>query len=210
MALEQARHLIGYDKEKGITRAGYNCRRLNIRNENGHVTADLIDDSRQEDMIDNCDAFSALTFYLIALDQLGHLFVKKSKRKSVYVASLLEIAKTNEFSDEGCRMAVENLRNSLCHSFGLVNMANSKNCFCKFTLDFTTVDKIIQLPTAPWNGDWEDKSEATQIEIGVFPLCNAIEKVIVSIVEQYKRGEIPCSIENNEELKTRFTIVCNS
>lgn len=77
LTLEQARHLIGYDKEKRITRAGYYCRKLRIKSDYNAFTEDIADfakDDRPEDEATICDAFSALIMYLIALDQLSNLF----------------------------------------------------------------------------------------------------------------------------------------
>jgi hypothetical protein len=208
MALEQARHLIGYDKEKGITRAGYNCRRLNIRNENGHVTADLIDDSRQEDMIDNCDAFTALTLYLISLDQLGCIFTSGSRDLKIWdLLKCLEIPQLKgedyQTTDKILR-SIDSLRNSLCHNFGLA-AKNASDCH-KFILDFNDSDCAIKLPVKHWNGNWNDKTEEMQTTVFVFPFCNAIEAAIASVLEKHKSDEFQCSMDV-EELKTRFTIM---
>lgn len=202
LALEQARHLIGYTKEKGVSIAGYKCRGLNITEKDGHITADRIEDNRSKDDIDVCDAFSALSLYLIALDQLGHLFVKG--KESVKVGEILKKAKISEFGNEDIRKAIKQLRNSLCHNFGL---ANNRKPFYKFTLDFNDENKIIELPMKVWDGNWSDKMKETQTTINIFPLCNAIEKAINSVITQYEHGEILCVISDLEEIKSRFTLL---
>ena len=202
LALEQARHLIGYDKEKGVSAAGYESSKLSIIEKHGHVTAEIKEDNRPKDVIDICDAFSALSLYLIALDQLGHLFVKGEE--SVKVSGILKKAKISEFRNEDIRKAIKQLRNSLCHNFGL---ANCRKPFYKFTLDFYEENKVIEMPMKGWNGEWSDKSEETQTTVYVFPLCNAIEKAIESVITQYEHGEIQCVINEIEEVKSRFTIL---
>ena len=202
LALEQARHLIGYDKKQGISVDGYKYRGLKIKEKDGHITAEISEDNRPIDVLDICDAFSALSLYLIALDQLGHLFVKG--KESVKVGAILKKAKIAEFGKEDTRKAIKQLRNSLCHNFGL---ANNRKPFYKFTLDFEKIDKIIEMPAKVWDGNWADKSEETQTTIYVFPLCSAIEKAIDSVILQYKNGKINCEIIDMEEIKSRFTVL---
>ena len=149
-----------------------------------------------------CDAFSALSLYLIALDQLGHLFVKG--KESVKVGEILKKAKISEFGNEDIRKAIKQLRNSLCHNFGL---ANNRKPFYKFTLDFNDENKIIELPMKVWDGNWSDKMKETQTTVHIFPLCNAIEKAINSVITQYEQGEIQCVISDIEEVKSRFTVL---
>lgn len=202
LALSQARHMIGYDKNKGISFAGYACRHMHIQWENDEINVDLIEDERNNEVVDICDAFSALTFYLIALDQLGHIFIKN--KRTVRVSDILELSGIVEFNEEETRMAIQQLRNSLCHSFSL---ANDKKPIYKYVLCFDDEEMIVKLPLVKYNSDWKDKSEDSKTIIYVFPLCNAIEKAIANIVSLFERGEIQCRVTEIEELETRFTIL---
>ena len=200
LALSQARRCIGYDSKKGCNMGNFAFRNTKIDNENGQLTVNCIEDNRKN--ADECDCFNALTLYLIALDQLGHIFVHG--RMSVKVDGILEKSGVEDFKNEKVRTAIENLRNSLCHNFGL---ANNRWHYNKFTLSYNNENAIVTLPHKEWDGIWSDKSKETQTIVNVFPLCNAIEKVIKSIVEKYENGEISCVIKNVEELKTRFTLI---
>ena len=197
LALSQARRCIGYDSKKECNMVNFTFRNTQIDNEDGQLTVNCIDDNRKN--ADECDCFNALTLYLIALDQLGHIFV--SGRKKLEVGEMLKRSRIEEFRDEEVQTAIENLRNSLCHNFGL---ANTKY---KFSLNFNSYDGIIKVPDKKFNIDWSDKSKETQTIVNVFPLCNAIEKVIKSIVEKYENGELSCVIDDVEELKTKFTLI---
>lgn len=202
LALEQARHLIGFDRTKSISNGQFKAR-------NFYVEAELCEkcndcEIKNKHCSDESDLFAALTLYFIALDQLGDLFGDATENKSVKISSILKKTKLKEFEDENVRSAIESLRNSLCHNFGL---ANNRRTFYKFSLDFSGDDGIVNLPQKQWNGTWSDKSKETQTIVNVFPLCNAIEKVIKSIVEKYENGELSCVIDDVEELKTRFTLI---
>lgn len=200
LALSQARRCIGYDSKKECNMVNFTFRNTQIDNEDGQLTVNCIDDNRKN--ADECDCFNALTLYLIALDQLGHIFAPR--QKSVKVGEILKKSGVEEFRDDKVQTAIENLRNSLCHSFGL---ANNRSPYNKFTLSYNNENAIVTLPHKEWDGIWSDKSKETQTIVNVFPLCNAIEKVIKSIVEKYENGELSCVIDDVEELKTRFTLI---
>lgn len=197
LALSQARRCIGYDSKKECNMVNFTFRNTQIDNEDGQLTVNCIDDNRKN--ADECDCFTALTLYLIVLDQLGHIFI--NPYRNTMIDKVLEKYGNDDFKDNRIVEAVKNLRNSLCHNFGL---ANTKY---KFSLNFNSYDGIIKVPDKKFNIDWSDKSKETQTIVNVFPLCNAIEKVIKSIVEKYENGELSCVIDDVEELKTRFTLI---
>ena len=198
LALTEARHLIGFDiSKKSIQRIDFEFR--NPIDPDEDAKSDCFN-TRDKGV---CDVFTALILYLVALDQLGHVFI--NNKKNVKICDLLKLSNVSQFKDRRILNAVKNFRNSLCHNFGL---ANNKRPFYKFTIDYKDREQILKLPQKTWKGVWNDKTEETQTIVYIFPLCNALEQVIDSITHQYTIGEISSSL-SLEELKTRFTIITN-
>lgn len=189
LALEQARHLIGYDNAQGINRCCFETRN----------TEAIINEMKDFCSDESC-LLGALTFYLIALDCLGCIFVKSKGNDRI--TKLLEEFDIECFKDLSSKKAVQNLRDSLCHNFGLANRSN-KYVLC---YDNGGNNDIFGIYRKQKKTDWSDKQIEHQTVINVFQLCRAFEDTISVIIRKYKEGIITSNIEN-DELKARFTIL---
>lgn len=203
LALRQARRLIGYNSvDKKISKRDFE-ERMGVAEENPEsdmYSKGLFSNANHEEM----DAMTALSLYLIILDQLGHIFDKK-KVKSVKIEEAIDLVEPPLFKSDEAK-AITNLRNSLNHNFGLANCYKGQGTH-KFVLHFKSNEDIpIVLPTTEWDGIWSNKSESSSCHIHVFAMCKSIESIVSNIIEQYKEGKLYPSISDAEELATRFTI----
>ena len=160
---------------------------------------------------DEADLFSALLQYFICLDQIGTLFYiedKIDKSDTNGIINAINMFSSINLSKRELE-ALKNLRNSLGHAFGLVNVDMSKkNATHKFLLNFKDeYESVISLPSRKneWNGDYLDKNEETSTIIYVFPLIRFIEETIANVIEEYKKGTLRFICM--EEIKARFTIL---
>ena len=160
---------------------------------------------------DEADIFTALLQYFICLEQIGTLFFINNKKDKSDTNGIINAI--NMFSSD-CPPkkeleAFKNLRNSLGHAFGLVNVDMAKKkATHKYTLNFSDeCDKIIKLPDKgnEWNGDYLDKKEKNSTIIYVFPLIRFIEKTIANVIEEYNKGTL--RFVYMEEIKARYTII---
>ena len=151
--------------------------------------------------------FTGLCCYLILLEQIGSLFIKKTYnigQKSNGIKIALENFSLLKPDEIACVMS---LRNCLAHNFSLAprpdkNQKLKKHKFClnyfeeSFAIDFNS----------EWDGTYTDKSDLTNTEIGVKPLCDLIEGVIVNLKNAVLNNEVKLIIKDISELTARFTV----
>lgn len=203
LALQSARFHCGIEENGNIDKFTFDSRQLLVEKIKAGVDINIPSDE--------ADMFSALLQYFICLEQMGTLFyIEEIKDRSDNNGIIKAI---NMFSPRKLstpeKEALKNLRNSLGHAFGLVNVDMSrKKATHKFLLDFKDeCDKPIKLPKQEWNGDYLDKSKETSTIVYVFPLIRFIEEIFANVVNKYK----DCTLRFRyiEEIKARFTIICN-
>lgn len=205
LALESARFHCGIVENGNIDNYTFNSRQQLVEKIQRGVDIKIPSDE--------ADIFSALLQYFICLEQIGTLFYIEEKMDNSDKNGIINAI--NMFSPRKISTketeALKNLRNSLGHAFGLVNIDMSrKKATHKFLLDFKDeCNCIISLPKKKheWNGDFLEKSKETSTIVYVFPIIRFVEEIIANVVNMYKDGKLRFSYM--EEIKARFTIICN-
>lgn len=161
---------------------------------------------------DEAELFTALFLYLNVLEQIGTLFCKDEKNG---IEKAIETFSSQELPAQDIK-EIKNLRNSLAHNFGLINLKNQSPTI-KYTIsiDYHETNSsnnavsncIIQLPKNEWSKDWSDKSDETSCTIYAFPLMRLCEDIIKEVVERCKEDKLTFAIEELEEIKARYTIL---
>lgn len=204
LALECARFHLGIKKNE---KPNYNA----FQSRHNFVEKILHDNKKQSsyedlDMVsDNAEIFSALMLYLNVLEQIGTLFCKTSKKKYCPIINAITDFYPKEMQDKE-KQAIKNLRNSLAHNFGLVNL-KGKSPTHKYTICFQNEGKkIIELPKTKWNKDYTDQSEKTSCLVYAFPLMTLVEDILSEIIKKYKQNKLKFAMPI-EEVKSRFTVL---
>lgn len=205
LAITQARILVGIKPGEKASRNKWKCRYLTENDELSKIVDNFFKGSQDEAM----NILTALSLYLIVLDQLGHIFASntnKSNRTGLAI-KLCKSISTHELSDKDIN-SIEHLRNSINHNFGLAAVNNTKNIGIeKFSIiiddngNHKPFNNEIQ-----WDGNWHDKTTETSTQIYPFSLINLIEDTLQYFVILYINHNIKSPL-STEELKTRFTIV---
>ena len=196
LALNSARFYCGYNPNTEYTKASFILRQ-------GIIEKD-IPDSLIDKNIDEGDLFTSLFLYLNCLEQIGNLFSNSKTKYGIdYALSGYSELKEKE------RTAIRCLRNSLAHSFGLVNYNNLIHLRFKYTLSYEdSKSSIVQLPSTMWN-DFSDKSEQSYTIIYIIPFIRMSESIMKKVVNDFYDGylKLGCNIE---EAKARYTFVIES
>jgi hypothetical protein len=169
-------------------------------------------------------SFLSLIGYLISLDLIGTVFAEpktkpktkpKTETKTNITNAIINAIETFGSPElKECKYAVNALRNSLAHNYGLVNtpykLENDKESLHKFTLsEEENNDGNIFDRKQEWErGNWKDKNENSSTVVNVRKLIKEIENLIENLQEKAKNGKLPIYLDGNiNELYARFTII---
>ena len=171
-----------------------------------------IEYANRDDIIENnlCNAevCCGLILYLILLDLIGCLFGKRTGVKCNGRNGIERALKAfSKLGDKEIR-AIVYLRNTLAHNFGLATEENANEKF-KYILSFDIDAPAIQLPSISWTGDYSDKNDSSSTVVGVYALCDEIEKVVSYIYKIYDEGDLTF-LKDTTEVSSRFTVIVNS
>ena len=145
------------------------------------------------------NSFIGLVNYLIILDMIGVVFTDK-KKVGERIEEVLQ-----KFGDITCkeeRKAIFGLRNCFAHNYGLVDDKEK----IKFMLD-DSCNKMIILPAAKWDGNYDKEDEFTRTIINPQILINKIEAIYEEVKKRVFEDYLSTNLTENE-LKSRFTIIC--
>lgn len=191
MALQDARLLNGRDKKTGKFK-------------------NII--LRDKDYFYNPNSFTGLVIYLILLDMIGHIFLKKGF-KTKHTNKIHKTLEQFSNLDDKEIAVVISLRNSLAHNYSLVNIPylEKKNYkeLHKFELIYVDTPFIISIPSElnKWKRkDFKDKRDESSTKIGVKKLIDEFENVYSNLNNEFKQGNVTLDSIGLEELKSRFTI----
>ncbi len=206
LALESAKFHLGFKDDDNHKDEGPDIFSFYQRN-------DDLNPSDDETYIIRCsnesELFTALFLYLNILEQIGLLFCEDTSENNNVINAINKF--DSQINSEE-RFAIKNLRNSLAHNFGLVNYNPKTN---KPTHKYTIYmgdekEKVIELPTKEWDGNYADKSKETSCIIYIYPLMKHIHSILKKAKAQYLNNELSFAIDNIEEIKSRFTIKVSS
>lgn len=152
--------------------------------------------------------------YLIILEQIGSCF------KPVYMPTIqgypiyLSLKYFSSLQEKECR-ALEALRHSFAHSFGLTNVFIDKktqkadpNKTHIFTLVSDEKLPMIILPINNWDGNHRIKNNNQYTQINIWKLGDFVEEIVKTVKDQYSRNNIDLILKGGiEELKTTYTIL---
>ncbi len=204
LALEKARHSCGIEQGVSANENTFGWR------QNMTELAQCLAERGIEKLpicTEETDLFTALFLYLNILEQLGVLFCGKNRG----IANSIKRFSNNKDGD-----VLRNLRNSLAHSFGLVNIKKCSKCHreyptIKFILSLNRDEtNVVQLAQKEWDGDYSDKSDKTSTTVYVFPFINLAEEIIAKARKETKDGRLDFALKDIEEIKSRFTILINN
>ncbi len=156
---------------------------------------------------------TSLLLYLICLEQIGNLFEDSEYGINKAVKEFHNNSnsrKLDKVSDDEL-VAIRNLRNSLAHNLGLVNIkTDNKKATHKYTLSFNKKNgnKIVTMPKNPFNGDYTDKNKDTSVIIYVPALIEMVESIITEVKNRVKAKTLKLDDSRFAEIQTRFTIRC--
>lgn len=200
MAIRSARYLTGRNVDLGNAK-GIRDMELDV----------LMKDDVTTYWLDNEFFFSGLAMYLIAIDCIGCLFDNTTVLSGEKDRSICRALESFSSLDKARIEAVNDLRNTLAHNFGLATekmlpKGNPKKYKHKFTLSFSDDAEAIKMPTTEWDGDYDNKEETTSTIIGVAAFCELMESIIANVYECNKKGQLKLRISENEA-KARFTVL---
>ena len=161
-----------------------------------------------ENNLCNAEVCCGLILYLILLDLIGCIFNKRTDVKCNSRNGIERALKTFSKLGDNEICAIVYLRNTLAHNFGLATEEKAKGNF-KYTLLFDIKAPAIQLPSISWTGDYSDKNETSSTVVGVYALCDEIEKVVSYIYKIYDEGNLTF-LKDITEVKSRFTVIFDS
>ena len=121
LALNQARKLGGAIQGEHVSRTQFLLRKVNEGHDAEEIADTLLGSYHDEEM----DVLTSLSLYLIILDQLGHIFGKRSDDSNRVKDAINAANVTSKMNEEELN-AIRNLRNSINHNFGLANYNPSK------------------------------------------------------------------------------------
>lgn len=195
LALEVARRICNVGKDGKIREIDFNFR--------NNIVEDIMEERPPKITSDEADIFTSLLIYLNCLEQIGILFCERNKVNPIKKA-------INNFSSESLSSekvnVLKNLRNSLAHNFGLVNVNPKNKPLNKFLLIFEHNDEIVKLPNKKWNGEYTVKSEETSTVIYTYSVIELVEQIIAKLQNCCVNEEVDFSIDI-EEVKSRFTVL---
>lgn len=198
MLLQIARHLSGRNIDTGDSENCFTAMQYELT-EHGDF---------EENKLFYGQIFAGTTMYLILLDLIGDLFINTEK-KEIDCTNGIKCALSYFSNCEGNdKKAVTGLRHTLAHNFGLAQCASkNSNGRRKYTLSFNPDSPLVKQPDEQWNCDFSNKSETTSTEIGVKALGDLAENVVKNIYGCYQLGTLKFPISDEEEIKSRFTIL---
>ncbi len=186
---------------------------LQCPNDNRKSTAQLALQNAQCNM---CDTLVTLLLYLICLEQFGKIFCKNKKNSDTNgIFKVLQQYSPKKFDDEQLK-AIKNLRNSLCHHFGLVcnNMHEKKDYQnYKFILSFVENDEAVICPEKEWDGSYDNLSSPvsmdkfdiqTSFQISVPSLIDIFKKTIENIRDAYNTNKLHIELGGAKTLEQRL------
>ena len=203
MVLKAARQYVGFDATTG--KADSVCEmQYNILFQGGSCN-DVLANKMLHPRL-----FSGVLLYLVLLEQIGTLFRVKSFGKPSGKNGIKDALKmfSSSLTDDEIE-AINDLRNSLAHNFGLATESNTyrvkRKKYHLFTLDFSQDAKLVVLPKEAWDGDFEHKYESNMTKIGVFAFCKQVEDIVEQLKKAANRREVELRL-SEAEAKARFTI----
>lgn len=102
------------------------------------------------------------------------------------------------------------LRNAFMHDFNLINIAQGKfkkEQTHRFVVYANLDNKVVTLPSIPWDGEFENKSwdKETETKINLFEFGNLVENVIKNVREKVILGEVEINEKNINAFINRYT-----
>lgn len=164
------------------------------------------------------NSWATALLYFIVLDQIGKCFINKLRKSKNFQG--FEIYKAlkhfSELSDVES-YALESLRHSFAHNYGLCNVKkdkNTKEIVAKHTHIFILTaaknGKLITLPEKGknWNGNFTSKVDESHTHINLWLLGDFVEDVFRNLKCEYEKDNVDLILEGGlDELKTRFTFL---
>ena len=204
MALSVARYLCCYNKGEDYSYSSFSKNRYII-------TEPTSEGVVSRPTYEEADVLVAILLYLIALEQIGELFIEPQSgngndpngiAEALYKYSVLKDDENGSKADK--IDAIKHLRHSLAHNFGLASDKQSQKY--KYKLTFDNENKyIIKLSDKKWNGDCTVKSDETSTKIHPINLIKEIERII-SAIQSDKEVEF-LKNKDLDEVKTKYTII---
>ena len=160
------------------------------------------------------NAWPTALLYLIILEQIGTCFINKQKEK-VYGNSIYKALKYFSDLPTDKAHALESLRHSFAHSYGLCNVKQGKKGLIQshthiFLLTASKSGELIILPKngKEWSGDYNSKMEESHTQINLWAFGDFVEKLFKNLKHEYEDDNVELILEGGIiELKTKYTFL---
>lgn len=158
--------------------------------------------------------WGAAIIYLIVLELIGTCFRPKDKRK-VNGNPIYKALRYFTSHSENEARAIESLRHSFAHNYGLINLQNNRETKVinkrgthHFSLTANPIEKLITERTEFWDGRFETRNKKNVTRINLWKLGDLVENVFNKLVEENNKENIELILDNGiEELKAKYTVI---
>ena len=178
--------------------------------ETGKYELNEVNDENFIDKTYHSFQFTALINYLILLEQIGSIFIKKNGSKIKETNGIFcALTYFSSLTDTDKIEAIQALRNSLVHKFGLATEKKPhKMPPRKFILSIARNSEIVEQPKSDWDGTFSDKSDETSTTIFIADLIILIETVYQNVIQENKNGNVEMILKDGmSELESRYTFI---
>lgn len=154
-------------------------------------------------------SFIGVVNYLILLEMVGRIFT--SPKPPVTGSAIYRALYHFSDVDEKDRYTIDALRNTLVHSYSLVNIPkqakNNSNSRHIFTLSALSDSPLIKYPDINWDGKFNNKTDSRSTLIQTTKLIDLVERVVGNVKSVVNESDSSVSRMSLSELKARYTIL---
>ncbi len=150
--------------------------------------------------------------YLIILELIGTCFKLKNSPLASENAIYRALKAFSNISDNQAR-AIESLRHSFAHNYGLINIQKKNNGAVvlnrthHFLLTNHPEGILIKERKQVWNGRLENRNKKNQTQINLWHLGTLVEETFRNLVQEVKRKHIELALADGlTELKAKYTV----
>jgi hypothetical protein len=160
------------------------------------------------------NSWAGTIVYLIILELIGTCFKPVHSPKSSDNAIYRALRYFSSLSENEAR-AIESLRHSFAHNYGLINIQNDKrthkvisNRTHHFLLTADQSGKAVTERQEIWDGDFKSRNEKNTTTINIWLLGDLVEDVFAHLFYENNNGNIDLILSNGiDELEAKYTVI---
>lgn len=151
--------------------------------------------------------------YLIILELIGTCFSLKNTQRSTDNAIYRALRLFSDLSESQAR-AIEALRHSFAHNYGLTNINKKSNGNIvksrthHFILTFHPEGTLIKERREEWDGTFVSQKKINSTQINLWRLGDKVEEVFQNLVSQAESKNLELILQDGlDELKAKYTVI---